>query len=821
MKISLNWIKKFVDVPEKLSARELAELLTLRTCEVEGFEDESEKFKNMTVGEIKKVRPHPNADKLRLCDTDIGGTVVQIVCGGSNVTEGLLVPVALPGAMVDWHGKGELVELKEAEVRGSMSYGMICAGEEIGLPRCEAGEITDLSFLRKETARLSVMPGTSLASALRLNDVIFEIDNKSLTHRPDLWGHYGMAREFAVFLEKPLKPYEKAAGLTNVEFPKKGYAVKVAIQTEKISPRFCAVALAGIKIEASPAWLKVQLAACGIRPVNNIVDITNFVMLELGQPMHAFDRKEVATDMLEARYAKDGEILETLDHKKRTLTKKDAVISNGKILLGLAGIMGGLHSEISNRTTEVIFEAANWNPIMIRKTSQRLGLRSEASQRFEKSLDPELCDKAIRRACELLMEICPTARIAGPLTAAPAEKFSAKKIAVELAPVRVNAKIGVPVPEKDMMKYLKALGFEAKKQGKQLMVKVPSYRATKDVSIEDDLIEEIARMYGYEKIPALLPNLPIQLPRENRERKLKHWVRDIFSLALGFTEMSHYSFYKKDDFEKCRLTEESHFRIANPLSEDQTHLRISLIPTLLKSIAANEREFQEMNVYEIGRRYVKKDGSYFPLEEKFIAGAVSRTKPQTSGEIFYLAKGALEAFFQLLPLENISWMESKSIPPMAHPKKSADIIAINGQKKIFLGSIFELHPLVKRNFGIRGEIACFSVNFSLLASLPQREWKYRPISKFPGIDIDISILVDRQTRSLDVEELIRKADNQLVQSISLIDTFEGKTLGEEKKSLTYRIRLESTNRTLTDEEMHKVQQEIFQNLEREGFQIRK
>lgn len=820
MRISLHWIQQFVDVPEKLSARDLAELLTLRTCEVEGWIDESEKFKNMVIGEIKKIRPHPNADKLRLCDTDIGDTIVQIVCGGSNICEGILVPVALPGALVDWHGKGEFVELKETEIRGSNSYGMICAGEEIGLPRCEAGEIADISFLRKETSKLAVKPGTPLAHALRLDDVIFEIDNKSITHRPDLWGHYGMARECAVFLGKKLKPYESVTGIEQVSFPKKGAHVNVHVQTEKISPKFCSVIVGGIKIEESPEWLKVQLAACGVRPVNNVVDVTNFVMLELGQPMHAFDRSEVKTDLLEVRYAKDGEILETLDHKKRSLTKEDAVISNGKELLALAGIMGGLHSEISKHTTEIILEAANWNPIMIRKTSQRLGLRSEASQRYEKGLDPALSELAIKRACGLLLQLNPMAKTAGAMTTASVGSGFKKSIQVKLSPTRVNSKIGVSIPEKDIANYLSALGFSVKKSGKMLTVDVPSYRATKDISIEDDLIEEVARMYGYEKIPALLPDLTIKLPHENRERKLKHLARNIVSFALGFTEMNHYSFYKKTDFEKCLLPEAKHFRILNPLSEDQTHLRLSLLPNLLKSIAVNERECPDMKVYEIGRQYRKKDGSYFPLEEKFLCGAVVRSIAKEK-EIFYFAKGVAEAFLRLFPVETFFFEESSKSPPYAHPQKTVDLLVRVNDKRVRLGVIFELHPVVKRNFDIRSEVALFEINFSLLANLPPYERSYRPIPKFPGIDIDVSILTDRQTRSLDIEGLIRKADDQLIQEVCLIDIFEGKMLGEDKKSLTYRIRLGALDRTLTDEEMHKVQQKIFENLEKEGYQIRK
>lgn len=799
MKISLNWIRKFVNVPKK-SARELAELLTLRTCEVEGWEDQSEQFKNMVIGKIKKIKPHPNADKLRICETDIGGTLAQIVCGGANVKEGMLVPVALSGAKVKWHGQEEWTELKEAEIRGVKSFGMICAGEEIGIAKCPPGEISNLSHLE-------VTPGTPLSGALHLDDVIFEIDNKSLTHRPDLWGHYGMAREFSVFMKKSLKKYELASGISKVSFPKTGEKVNVVIEDNKICSRFACVIISGIKVEESPAWLKNQLMAVGMRPVNNIVDVTNFVMHELGQPLHAFDRRVVENDTFIMRFAKNGEKIETLDHKVRTLTSSDALVTNGDRALGIAGVMGGKNSEIHGGTTDIILEVATWNPILVRKTAKHHNLRSDAAQRFEKSLDPALVELAIKRATQLILQLCPSAKT-GPVTDIKIGK--PKPIIVKVSISNICKKIGVTISEKDIVYILKSLEFSTKKSGKDtLVVTVPTFRATNDVDIEDDIVEEVARMYGYEKIPALLPHLPIKLPHENIERKLKHWSREILSLGLGFTETSLYSFYNKVDFEKCLLPENIHLTVENPLSEDQTHMRASLLPNMLKLVSRNSDERDSFRVYEIGRQY-RMAGSYFPREEKYICGVVYE-KNSNADAVFYEAKGAVEEFLSKFPVSNFSFEESKEIPPYAHPKKCADVLA---------GRVFELHPQVAKNFGITGRVGIFEINFSILANLKIAERKYEPLPKFPGISIDIAVLVDRYTKSRDLERLMKKAGGELVQKISLFDTFTGKELGSDKKSLAYRLELRSDDRTLTDEDMHKVQMGITQKLQQEGYQVR-
>lgn len=816
MKISLNWIKEFVDIPHKYSAKQLAELLTLRTCEAEGYEDEAVKFMSMVVGKVVKIRPHPNADKLRLIDTDISGRVVQIVCGGENLYDGMLVAVALPGALVKWHGEGELVELKETKIRGESSFGMICAEEEIGLPQLTPRKgitITDITVHLAACGKKETKPGTPLAEALELNDVIFEIDNKSLTHRPDLWGHYGMAREFAAFLGKKLKPF-----VARNPAVKTGQKVKVDIQkinqrgagdVSYIAARFLGVIITGIRVEQSPQWLKNRLAAVGMRPVNNIVDITNYVMHELGHPLHAFDRRVVENDQFVIRFARRGESIETLDHKKRKLSEEDALITNGIRPLGIAGVMGGLNSEITPRTTEIILEVAAWNPLLIRKTAQRHGIRSDAAQRFEKSLDPEITGIAGHRAIELILKLCSTARIAGPITDVYPKR--AKPTSVLLSTEIVNRKIGAPISEEEMIKHLRALEFGIKKAKKGfLKITVPTFRATKDINIEDDLVEEVARMHGYEKIKPSLPSLPIKLPHPNLERTLKHRSRDILSLGLGFTETSHYSFYGISEARNCLLPEAAHLLLDNPLSEDQTHLRISLLPNLLKSAVLNLYSRGNFKIYEIGRTYIKTTG-IFPLEEKFIAGVIAKQ----SIEIFYDALGALQSFIEQFGAKG-RVEECKNPPPYAHPSKCAEI-KIAGKE---IAVVYEVHPQVLKNFGIKAEVGAFEINFTQLVAAGQNERAYRPIPRFPGIEIDVSVLVPKRTTVREILELIHHIDTALIANLKLIDIFEDKSLGPDKKSFTFRILLQSPDRTLTDEEMKQVQERIFKTLTNSGFAIR-
>ncbi|HLG26089.1 MAG TPA: phenylalanine--tRNA ligase subunit beta [Candidatus Gracilibacteria bacterium] len=804
MKISLNWLRDFVDIPNNIDAKEFGRIFTVRTAEIEHVEDQGKLFSKMVIGKIKTIKPHPDADKLRITETDVGNETLQIVCGAPNIKEGMLVPVALVGSRVRWHGEGELVTLEKAKIRGIESSGMICAGEEIGLDPSPEG-IVDLS-------PLNVKPGTPLAEALGKNDTILTLDNKSITHRPDLWGHYGLAREVAAITGKKLNRLPENTKL--LAGNRGAGELSIEVKEKKLCPRYVGIIMEGITVGPSPEWIRQRLNNVGYRSINNIVDATNYVMAELGQPLHAFDADKIEGGIV-VRSAQQGEEIATLDGNKRKLSKGMLVIADHKKAVAIAGVMGGANSEVDSSTSRILLESANFNPSSVRKTSVRLNLRSEAVQRFEKSLDPHLCEQALDRVCEIILQICPTAKIMNQKK--DVKNFADKKMTVKVKLKRVQSKIGAEIPASKAIEFLNALEFKASEKTKgTLEVEIPSFRATKDISIEDDLTEEIARMYGYENIAPRLPELPIKLPLENSERKLKHFARQILSYGLGMNEVYNYSFYSQKDINKCLLPAELHIQVNNYLSEDQTHLRVSLMPNLLKNVAHNLKYSPEFRLYEVGRTYEDLQ-EYFPLEQKKICGVV--VKDKKTKDVFYEAKGLLETFLGAFQTAGIEMKKGESLCPYAHPNKYAGYYLKKDGSE--LARVFEVHPLVAKNYDLENvKIAAFEINFSLLASLGQRETKYKSLPKFPGIDFDISVLVDDTIEIGGIEKALRESDRKLVKKVELFDLYRGANVPEGKKSLAFRIGLRADDRTLTDAEMKEVQEKIFGELAKMGGEIR-
>lgn len=803
MLVSLNWLKDFVKIPKDINSKELGEKLTLKTAEVETVINESENLNNIVVGRVTEIKPHPNADKLKIAMASLGKENVQIVCGGENLKEGMYVAVAKPGAYVKWHGEGEPVKLEQAKIRGEESFGMICAGNEIGISNTTEGprDILDLSA-KKPT------PGTPLSKLLKKDDVLIEFDNKALTNRPDLWGHLGIAREIAAITGKKLKPLK-----ISVKIPEQGEKINVEVKDKKLCPRFCALIINNIKVKASPEWMIKRLKATGHGTHNNIVDVTNYVMSELGQPMHAFDRSLVKAGII-VRMAEKNEKLITLDGKERTLTEEMGVVADYEKASSIAGIIGGATSEIKPTTTSIILEAANWHPAILRRASIKLGVRTDAVQRFEKSLDPHLPELAIKRAAELILKICPEAVIAGPMT--DIKNFEEKVSTIELNLDKARSKIGVNIPTKDIKKILKSLEFGIEQKDKKtLLVTIPTFRANKDVTIEDDLIEEIARIYGYDSIPATLPNLPTKLPEENTERFKKHRARELLSYGLGFDEVTNYSFYSKTELEKCLLKEEGHLKILNYLSEDQTHLRMSLAPLLLKNLQLNSKNFDKIKIYEIGRTY-REIGKFYPLEEKKITGAIM--VKGKSENIFYEAKGIIETFIKKFNLPHINQTKGIKGTPYAHPSKSISYIDENAQT---LAKVFILHPTVQKNYDLeKYSIAFFAINFTEILKLPEVTKTFKQIPKFPSIVIDISVVLDRTIEIETIRETIKKADSHIITNIELFDIYEGENIEKGKKSVAFNVTLMALDRTLTDQDMSEIQNKIFKNLETLGGKIR-
>ncbi|MEK7127072.1 MAG: phenylalanine--tRNA ligase subunit beta, partial [Patescibacteria group bacterium] len=737
MYISLSWLKEFVDIPKNISIEELSKTLTLKTAEVEGIKKGGQGLEGVVIGEIKEIQKHTNAEKLNLAKVDIGKDKPLNLIFGQMVTMkiGNRIPVAVAPTTLP---SGAKIEKKL--LRGMPSEGMLCLDQELGFK----DEGVSIQYFP------NTPPGTPLAEALNLEDTTIEFDNKALTHRPDLWGHYGIAREIAALTNGKLKPYTP-----KVTFPKTGESIKVEVKDFDLCKRFCGLIINNIKVEESPQWMQKRLKASGHGTHNNIVDVTNYVMAELGQPMHAFDKDYIKKGLVIRRAQKNEKII-SLDGKKRILDEEMCVVADHEKAVGVAGIIGGENSEINDKTTSIILEAATWNPSVLRRTSVKLGVRTEAVQRFEKSLDPNWGELAIKKAAELILKICPTAKIAGPMT--DVKKSMPKPLQITLSTEKAQTKIGADISAKEMKTLLELLEFKVSPKGKKAFtVTVPSFRATKDIHIEDDLIEEIARMHGYENLPAILPTLPTKLPIENVERFKKHKARELLSYGLGFDEVYNYSFYGKKELGNCLMTESGHVKLLNYLSEDQTLLRTSLVPNMLKNLQLNAKSFPEIRIYEIGRTY-KEINSYFPLEEKIITGMILSKNNKTDS--FYEAKGVVEAFFEKFSIPKAKLVKGVETAPYAHPSKALSFISYQGQT---LSKVFMIHPQVIKNHDLGDvSVATFTLNFTELMKLKTNPKSYKQIQRFPVIEFDVSVVINKTTEIEKIKETILSSDKNLI-----------------------------------------------------------
>lgn len=827
MLISKKWLSEFVKLPTSLSDKELASRITLSTVEIESMKDQAAALDHIVVGVIESVSAHPNADKLRVCHVDVGPSTprqargsgsskVQIVCGGSNVAPGMKVAVALPGAWVKWHGEGELVEIKKTKLRGEESEGMICSSNEIGLsPTEQDHEIRDFSDI---TAKA----GTSLAIALGLDDVIFDIEHKSLTNRPDLMGHYGMAREVAALTKSKLASYEPKKIPTG-----KGIEMSVKVDDSEDCPRYMAVAMDGILVGESPEWVKYRLESCGVRSINNVVDVTNFVMLELGQPMHAFDADvlghstgsgQVACKIV-VRRAKPKEKITALDQKTYQLDPEMLLITNGEKAMAIAGVMGGEGSGVSEKTSRIVFESANFDPVSVRKTSTKLTLRSESSTRFEKSLDPKLCELALRRAVELMMELSPGARVASKVIDEYLHPPKAKM--VSLTTELVNARLGTAIPVADMTDIIERLGFVVKAQrslkpaatAQAMQVTIPSWRATKDVSIVEDVIEEIARVWGYDKIKSVLPTFSIVPPAQDPVRRLAHDLRHLLSYGCGATETYRYAFVAPEILQTLGFNVEEHLKLANPLAEDRPYLCQSLVPNLFDTVRLNHRSFPIVNVFEIARVFFgaqkgDEDGQkgILPAQPYHLATAYSA---QGDDSPIIELRRIIETTLTLAGFQ-VSFREMKEPALWMHPARAAEVL-VDGKK---YGILAEATPEASEKFGIDRRVAIAEMDLSMLATLERKEAAFSPIPPFPDAKRDLAFTVAERTPAAGLEQAMRKVSKLLVQ-YDLFDLYRGKGVEEGHKSIAVHLTFRSLEKTLESKEVDEEIAKIRRVLEKE------
>ncbi len=798
MWLSLNILSQMVDTTG-IDPEELALRLTMSTAEIDSIERVNEHFATIFAAQILDVKQHPNADKLTLVDCDLGTRKIRVVCGAPNHRTGDIVPLATVGTRFS-----DDIIIKKTKIRGEESEGMLCSERELGLSEDHSG--------------IMVLPaGTKIGASLseiypHRADVRFEIDNKSITHRPDLWSHVGFARELGALYGRPFKSIVNYDLMKTFRDKEK---LSVRIENPDAAPRYSGLVVTGIRIEESPDWLKAMVESIGMRPINNIVDITNYVMAEIGEPMHAFDRKKLSGQEIIVRMAGNREPLTTLDGSVFELNPEDIVIADARGPVALAGVMGGGNSEIEDGTSEIVLEAASFNPVNIRKTANRYAHRTEAAIRFEKSLSPELTIPALLRCFDLIKQVLPGAEAAS--TIIDAYPVKQKTIVIKTTTDFIRTRLGENIDDARITSILTSLDFKLTPDGDALSIEVPSYRATKDISIPEDIVEEVGRIYGYDTITPKAPSVPCAPPGKNLFRLFERRVKTILSGNHNMIEVSGYSFIGEDTLTKLKVSEDHELRLRNPLSSEQDRLRRSLVPSIMNSVRYNSRFHDDFAIFELGRVYLKKDRSSTELatERTMVTGAVYRKK--TGDPLFYSAKQIASGLMHKLQVADWDLVpESSELPPFAHPGRAMKLI-VDTQAA---GLVFELHPETIVAFDITGSAALFDIDVDLLYATRRRDTVFTELQKYPDVPFEVSVLADRQVYAKEICGIIRKSGSDLVQSVSVVSMYEGSPIPEGKKSVSVKVVFASRDRTLTTAEVEKLQKQTVGALAAKGFPLR-
>jgi len=772
MKLNRKWLnEEFVDLSH-VSDKEYVDTMTVFGQKVETYERMDAEIRNVIVGRVETIVPHPNSDHMFICQVNVGQEeLVQIVTGAQNVKQGDLVPAALHNS---WLPGG--VHITKGKLRGEKSNGMLCSFAELGLTQNDLPDAyaDGIWILNDEDCK----PGDDINLVIGNDDTIvdFEITN----NRPDCYSIIGLARESAAAFGMKMRHHDPVVKGSNAG---EIYdLLDVEVPAEALCNRYSSRMVANVKIGPSPKWLRQRLRANGVRPINNIVDITNYVMLEYGQPMHAFDYRYVSSGKIVVREAREGETLTTLDGNVRQLKEGMLVIADDDKAIGLAGIMGGENSEIMDDTTMVVFESANFNGTSIRQTALALGMRTEASGKFEKSLDPMMTIPALQRACELV-EMLECGDVLGGII--DIINYVPEQKTLPLEPEKINKLLGTEISREDMVKYLELL--EISVEGNEIIV--PSFRP--DLNLMADIAEEVGRSFGYNEIPITAFKTSTQggySPEMKLEAKAGTLCR-----GLGYSEIITYSFVSPTIFDQIRLSADSPLRnamkIQNPLGEDTSIMRTIALPSMLEILGRNSAYHNKsVKLYELAKVYLPTEGSALPQEpKKLLLGTYG------SGETFFTLKGELEAIFAGLRLKKASYRAMKDNPSY-HPGRCAQV-SIDG---IDVGVLGQVHPVVAKNYGIDAEVYCAEINFTTLLSLQLPDATYVPLPKYPSVSRDLALVCAEEVTVAQVEEVISASAGKLLRGIRLFDIYRGTGIPEGKKSMAFSLELRADDRTLTD-----------------------
>ncbi len=793
MNLPMSWLNDYMDID--VTPKEYSDRMTMSGSKVEGFENMGENVQNVVAGKVLTCEDHPDSDHLHVCTVDAGtGEVLQIVCGAPNVKAGIIVPTALVGATLP-DGK-----IKKGKLRGVESFGMLCSHDELGITEDMLGYEPEYGIL--------ILPddtpvGKDIRDIFGMNETVVEFEITS--NRPDCFSIIGLARETAA-------TFDKKFTIPEVKFTEGGENIADTISVDVLDKdkcqRYCARMVKNVKIGPSPSWMQERLRACGVRPINNIVDITNYVLLEYGQPMHAFDLRDLEDNKIIVRRAENGEVIKTLDEQDRTLTNDDLVIADGKKAVAIAGVMGGFNSEVKDGTTTVIFESATFEASSVRLTAQRVGLRTEASSRYEKGLDYNNTVPAVERACQLVEELGCGENTSGMIDVM-GNVTDMKTL--PFRPEKINAFLGTNISTEQMVKYFDAL--DIKTDLDKMTVTPPSFRP--DLEGEADIAEEVARFCGYDKIPVTLLSGEATCGKKTDRQAAQDDINKILT-ALGMYEIYTYTFTSPSVFDKLSVPADSKLRnavkISNPLGEDTSIMRTTTIASMLDILSRNYNyRNAAARLFEIGKIFTPTEEGKLPDEPLKITIGIYGDKAD-----FYDIKGICEEMFRSLNVQNVKY-EAVTDNPTFHPGRCAKISA-SGKT---LGIIGEIHPAVGRKYGIETPVYIGELDFENVFLNIGTDVKFKELPKYPAVTRDIAMLVDKTVPVADIEEVVKKASGKLLESINLFDVYEGEQIPEGKKSVAYSAVYRALDRSLTGDEVQKVFDKVLKNLENQlGAQLR-
>ncbi len=786
MFVSINWIKEYVDL-EGLDIKKLINSFTLATAEVEDIIVKGEDLRDVVVGEILSIENHPNSKKLHLLKVDGGDRIYDVVCGAPNVRENMKI------AFVKAGGRVPAGEITKATVAGFESEGMCCSAFELGLSDDKSG-LMEID--------VDAPNGTNLKDIYPIDDIIFEVDNKSLTNRPDLWGHYGIAREFAALTDRELKPLP----LSDLAYDG-DEKIRVTVGRDDLVYRYSCVKMDNITKNVSPFAMQIRLYYCGMRGINLLADLTNYIMLEMGQPTHAFDANKI--DEIIVDTPKEDCKFTTLDNTERDITTDTLLIQNGSTPVAIAGIMGGLDSEIVGDTNAVVLECANFDGVSVRKSSSRLGLRTDASARYEKMLDPEMTVTAAKRFAYLLQSIDEGARVASQLTDEYVRKYP--EINISFNKAYVDKYTGIDISEERILKTLTALGFDVEKDGEEFKVKVPSFRATKDVTIKADIIEEITRIYGYDNFSIITTKSPLKPVKSSPVRSQSNEMKDILVKHYNLHEVHSYIWCDVRKYKKLGIEIEENVKVLNIESSDNGTIRNSMIPTLLSAVSDNKDYADNYGIFEIGRvaAGIKEDGT---ANERRRLGVVLFDKTISEKDLFFKAVSMVNEIF--LQIKHKAPTLTKVAPYHAwqHPKNTASITCDG----VNVGAINTLHPANAQKLDKNGVAVCIEIDVDDFITIAGENISFVEPSTQQSTYYDLSLIMKEGVTFADLSECWNKLGLSELNNVKVIDTYEKDGV----KSLTIRLIFSSKEKTLEMDEVQAWIDEILTNLKEIGIEMR-